>query len=258
MLEAQDLGYRVASRWLLEGVSFLLQPGEVLAVIGPNGAGKSTLIRLLSGELPPTTGQVFLGGKPLSQLSPLAQARMRAVLPQMRHVSFPFTAWEVVMLGRLPHLNGRGEGREDLAKAEEALRLTGAYPLANRRYHSLSGGEATRVDLARVLAQSASVLIMDEPTNHLDPRHVVEVLRLLRQLTKAGSSVLIVLHDLNLAAQVADRVLLLHRGRMAALGRPHEVLSPSILEMVYDIPFMRLEVEGRLLLVPVAEVCCPS
>lgn len=252
MLEARDVGYRVGNRWLLKEVSFLLGPGEVLAILGPNGAGKSTLIRLLSGELTPTTGQVFLGGKPLSQLSPLSQARMRAVLVQVRQVSFPFTVWEVVMMGRLPHLDGRAEGKEDLARTEEALRLTGAFPFSDRAYHSLSGGEATRVDLARVLAQSDSLLILDEPTNHLDPRYVVEVLRLLRQLARAGASVLVVLHDLNLAARVADRVLLLHQGQVVALGKPNEVLSPPILEAVYDVPFMRIDLDDKLVLFPVA------
>jgi iron complex transport system ATP-binding protein len=237
MLEARGLSFRVGHRQLLEGVSFSLEAGEVLGVLGPNGAGKSTLLRLLSGEERPSSGEVRLLGKPLSDYSPLQLALLRAVLTQRREMGFPFSAYEVAFLGRLPHLEGRAEHPHDHQATAQALSLTQAQGLAQRRYVTLSGGEQSRVDLARVLTQEPRLLLLDEPTNHLDPRHQVEVLRLCRGLAQEGWAVVCVLHDLNLAALFSDRILLLHQGTPFALGTPQEVLEPGYLEQVYGLPF---------------------
>lgn len=237
MLEARSLSFRMGRRDLLEGVSFALEAGEVLGVLGPNGAGKTTLLRLLSGEERPSRGEVRLLGRPLGAYTALELARLRAVLTQRRDLNFPFTAYEVAFLGRLPHLEARAEGPRDHQATAHALGLAQAQALAQRSYPTLSGGEGSRVDLARVLAQEPRLLLLDEPTNHLDPRHQVEVLQLCRRLAGEGWAVLAVLHDLNLAALFCDRVLLLHQGTAVALGTPQEVLEPERLERVYGLPF---------------------
>ncbi|PZA06372.1 MULTISPECIES: heme ABC transporter ATP-binding protein [unclassified Meiothermus] len=254
MLLAEGLGYRVGGRTLLQGVSFALEAGEVLAVLGPNGAGKTTLLRLLSGEEPPSEGRVELAGRPLRGYSALELALARAVLTQRRELSFPYSAYEVAFLGRLPHLERRPEAPLDHAQTERALAETQALSLAPRLYPTLSGGEQSRVDLARVLAQEPRLLLLDEPTNHLDPKHQVEVMALCRRLAEGGLGVAVVLHDLNLASLFADRILLLHQGRMVALGHPAEVLHPERLEAVYGLPFaLAQHPSGRPWVMPLAQ-----
>ncbi len=254
LLVVEGLGYTVAGRVLLEGVGFALEAGEVLAVLGPNGAGKTTLLRLLAGEERPSRGRAEFLGRPLERYGALELALLRAVLTQRREVGFPFSAYEVAFMGRLPHLERRAEGPLDHAQTEQALAHTQALPFAPRPYPSLSGGEQSRVDLARVLAQEPKLLLLDEPTNHLDPRHQVEVMVLCRRLAEEGLGVVVVLHDLNLAGLFADRLLLLHQGRMVALGRPAEVLRPERLEAVYGLPFaLAQHPSGRPWVMPLAQ-----
>jgi len=236
VLEARGLGYRLGERWLLRGVDLRVAPGEFWAILGPNGSGKTTLLRLLAGDLRPTEGEVALLGVPLSAYSPEGLARRRAVLSQFRELTFPFTAYEVAFLGRLPHLQGRREGPEDHGKVREALERARALPLQGRVFLTLSGGEAMRVETARLLAQQPELFLLDEPTNHLDPRYTLELLALFRALATSGKGVVAVLHDLNLAALYADR-LLLKEGRPLALGTPEEVLRPELLEEAYQVPF---------------------
>ncbi|GAA5335230.1 ABC transporter ATP-binding protein [Thermus hydrothermalis] len=240
MLEARNLGYRVGERWLIKGVDLAVRPGEFLAVLGPNGSGKSTLLRLLAGELRPTQGEVWLRERPLAAHTPQALARVRSVLSQHREINFPYTAYEVAFLGRLPHLEGRREREEDHAKVRSALVRAQAGDLAERLYPSLSGGEAMRVEAARLLAQEGDLFLLDEPTNHLDPRYALELLCLFRALAYEGKGVVAVLHDLNLAGLFADRILLLKGGRSVAYGAPQAVLHPELLEEVYEVPFRAL------------------
>ncbi len=237
VLRAEGLAYRAGPCQLLEGVSFSLEAGQLLSVLGPNGAGKTTLLRLLSGELRPTAGRVEFLGQPLEGYGALELALLRAVLTQRRELNFPFTAYEVAFMGRLPHLERRPEQPQDHWATEQALERTDAWGFASRRYTTLSGGEQGRVDLARVLAQTPRLLLLDEPTNHLDPRHQVEVLWLCRRLAREGLGVVAVLHDLNLASLFSDRILLLHQGCQVALGSPAEVIRPELLEGVYGLPF---------------------
>ncbi|MDM7323421.1 MAG: heme ABC transporter ATP-binding protein [Thermus sp.] len=254
MLEAQALSFRVGQRRLLEGVNLQVGAGEMVCVLGPNGAGKSTLMRLLSGEDRPSSGEVRLLGRPLSAYTPLELALIRSVLSQSRQLSFPFTAYEVAFLGRLPHLEGRAENQEDHQATRWALELAQAQGLAGRLYPTLSGGEQARVDLARVLAQKPRLLLLDEPTNHLDPRHQVEVMQLCRHLAREGLGVVAVLHDLNLAALFCHRILLLHQGNPMALGTPLEVLRPELLQEVYGLPFAVVRhPSGRPWVMPMVE-----
>lgn len=225
MLEARNVSYRAGNRWLLRDVSFEVRRGEVWAVIGANGAGKSTLLRLLSGELRPHSGEIYCMGRALQDYSPVAIAQLRACLSQERHAVFPFTAAEVVEMGRMPWRGKRRNRNRDAASVTRAMDRAGVAHLRERLYPTLSGGEKARVDLARVMAQEPKVLLLDEPTNHLDGRHQQELLKWCREHASTGGSVVAVLHDINLASRIADGMLLLEAGVAAAKGRPEEVVT---------------------------------
>jgi iron complex transport system ATP-binding protein len=242
MIEARSLGYRVRDKVLLEEVDVCVRPGRVTAVVGANGAGKSTLLRLLSGELTPTAGRVFLDGEPLSAAAVHDVARRRAVMPQSSSLPFPFRAFEVVLLGRTPHVRGR-EGASDRRAAMGALEHAGAATLAERRYPTLSGGERQRVDFARALAQvweaddaRSRYLLLDEPTASLDLARQHELLGAVRRFAREDVGALVVIHDLNLAAQYADDLLILKGGRMAAHGAPWSVLTPEGIHDAFGLP----------------------
>jgi cobalamin transport system ATP-binding protein len=222
----------------LRGLSLTLAAGAFVGVVGPNGSGKSTLLKLLSGYLTPDRGSVLLGGTELKRLSPRERARSIAVVPQEPPLAFDFTALDVVLMGRSPHLPALGvETARDVAIAREAMRRTETEPFARRPLGALSGGERQRVFLARALAQQAPILLLDEPTAHLDLHHQIESLLLLRSLHREqGTSVLTVLHDLNIASLYCDRLFLVSNGRLAAEGAPQQVLTPERLNEVYGVP----------------------
>jgi len=224
----RGLAFAVDGRTLVTGVDLEAVPGEILAILGPNGAGKTTLLRLLSGEWAPTMGSVELLGRPLAALSSLELARVRAVLPQQTVLTFAFRCLDVVLMGRYAALTG-----DDDAVARRAMDTTDSVQLVDRTYPTLSGGEQTRVSLARVLAQETPVLFLDEPTASLDLRHQELVMRTLRGLADAGAVVVAVLHDLNVAARFADRVALLNEGRLHTVGTTAEVLTGPTIEAVY-------------------------
>lgn len=226
-------GYTAAP--VLEDVSFSLDTGEFIGVIGPNGSGKSTLLRAISRALPPSAGEVLLDGQNLYAMPPRWAAQRMAVVPQDTRVEFSFSVLEIVLMGRMPHLRRfAAESTEDYALAREALQRTGTLHLAERSILSISGGERQRVMIARALAQQARVLLLDEPTAHLDINYQIEIMRLADSLRhEANHGMLIVLHDLNLAAQFCDRLLLLHRGRIYAAGSPSEVITRENIRQVY-------------------------
>ncbi|PYG00984.1 iron complex transport system ATP-binding protein [Georgenia satyanarayanai] len=227
-------GARVAlgGATILDDVSLSVRAGEVVALVGPNGAGKSTLLGVLSGDVA-AGGTVTLAGRPLDRWTTTEAAMRRAVLVQRGTLSFPFTCRQVVEMGRAPWSRTPRED-DDAATVAHAMGLTETTALAHRTFSSLSGGEQARVSLARVLAQSAGVVLLDEPTAALDLHHQELVLRLARDRAAAGDAVVVVLHDLNLAAGYADRVAVLDRGRVAAVGAPGEVLQPELLSSVYQ------------------------
>lgn len=237
MLACENLHVRAGWRWLLQGIDLRLAPPQVIAVLGENGAGKSTLLRALAGErLPPgmrVSGGVRLNGKPLAAYGARARARLRAVLPQHSETAFAFTALEVAALGRYAF---GGHGQEDRAIARQALALADAAHLENRELPTLSGGERARVHLAAAFAQlweravaAPRFLLLDEPTAALDLAHQHHVLACVRDFAaQRGIGVLAILHDLNLAAQYADRVLVLRDGRLLAAGAPRDVLTPTL------------------------------
>jgi iron complex transport system ATP-binding protein len=237
MLRAQDLHIHRGRRTVLADLDLQLNPGEVLGVLGPNGAGKSTLLAGLCGELRPAQGQVWLDDRPLIQWAGAERARRLAVLPQSSTLDFAFRVEEVVGMGRLPHQSGRVR---DGQIVEWTLQAADAVHLQGRNYLDLSGGERQRVHLARVLAQlwpgeAGQILLLDEPTSMLDPLHQHTILHAVREFAGRGAAVLVILHDLNLAARYCDRLLLLASGRPVALGTPRQVLRPEPLKAVFGL-----------------------
>ncbi|MCQ6259829.1 heme ABC transporter ATP-binding protein [Pseudomonas sp. Q11] len=237
MLRAQNLHIQRGRKTVLAGVDLELSPGQVLGVLGPNGAGKSTLLAGLCGELRPAQGQVWLDDRPLIQWEGSERARRLAVLPQSSTLDFAFRVEEVVGMGRLPHQSGRVRDEQIVALA---LHASDAAHLHGRSYLALSGGERQRVHLARVLAQlwpgeAGQTLLLDEPTSMLDPLHQHTILQAVREFADHGAAVLVILHDLNLAARYCDRLLLLASGRPVALDTPQQVLRPEPLKAVFGL-----------------------
>lgn len=220
---------------VLRDVDLDVRAGEVLALVGPNGAGKSTLVAVLAGDLAPSSGRVAVDGAELSEWSTVELALRRAVLLQQVNLSFPFTVQQVVRMGRAPWTGLAAAADDDLVTLA-AMRETDVEQFASRVYMSLSGGERSRAALARVLAQQAPVLLLDEPTAALDIRHQEQVLGLARQRAAAGDGVVVVMHDLALAAAHADRVVILHDGSIRAQGPPEAVMTSELLSEVYECP----------------------
>nr|WP_258527917.1 heme ABC transporter ATP-binding protein [Streptomyces sp. NBRC 110611] len=233
--EAEGLEVRLGGRTVLRGVDLTARAGEVLALVGPNGAGKSTLLAALAADLPAIAGTVRVGGLPAGDWSAAELALRRAVLPQSATLSFPFTVAEVVGMGRAPWAGTPAADTDDAA-VTEAMAATEVAGFAGRPFAALSGGERARVALARVLAQRAPLLLLDEPTAALDLRHQELVLGICRERAATGDAVVVVLHDLGLAAAYADRVAVLHDGLIAAQGAPGSVFTAELLSRVYRQP----------------------
>lgn len=236
LLEAREVHYRHArgAPEAVAGASLAVAAGEVVGVIGPNAAGKSTLARVCVGLLAASEGEVLLQGAPLSRLSRRERARRVAFLPQQHPQDLSFTALEVALMGRAPHLGLWSiEGQGDLDRAHAALREADALDLAGRPVTQLSGGERQRVFLARAFAQDAALLVLDEPTAGLDLAHQVLLVNALRRRARQGGGALLVLHDLALAGAACDRLVLLLAGRVVAQGTPADVLRSGVLSPAY-------------------------
>ena len=233
-LVVADVTAGYTGRQVLSGVDLELRQGECVALVGPNGSGKSTILRLLTNRLEPQSGVVTLDGVEVARLKRFALARAVALVAQEPQTPEGFLVEDVVAMGRTPHLGLFGAPSElDRLAVDVAMRDTNTSSLAGRRVETLSGGERQRVVLARVLAQRARYLLLDEPTNHLDLRYQLELLAFARREATRGTGVLLVLHDLNLAALVADRLLLLAEGAILADGTPAEVLDAGLLRLAY-------------------------
>ncbi len=241
-LRAEGISFAYRDQVVLNDIDLAIQPGELVGVIGPNGSGKSTLVKCLSRALTPQRGRVWLDGRELSSLSAQQIARHIAVVPQAVELPPGFTAFEIVMMGRVPHLAWwQNETARDRAMARAAMEATQTWALADRLVNHLSGGERQRVVIARALAQEPQILLLDEPTAHLDIKHQIEVMELVRCLNRErGLAVLIVSHDLNLAAQYCSRLVLFKDGRIYTSGSPRQVIAPDILRKVYGVDLLVL------------------
>ena len=247
-LAVEGLHFSYGSSCIYEGIDLDIERAELLGIVGPNGAGKTTLLKLLSGSLKPDHGHVRVYGADLRSLRPREQARLIAMVPQNPAAPEGFTALELVLMGRNPHLSLlQWEGPEDAAIAHQALRLTGAEEFADRLVTSLSGGEHQRVIIARALAQQAPVLLLDEPTAHLDIGSQAATMDVIEGIRRdAGVTVVAAVHDLTLAAQYCDRVAVLDHGSLLAIGAPRSVMTEEILSRAFgaDICVMDHPVHG--------------
>lgn len=254
-VEASGLRVGYAGREILSGIDLELRPGAVTAIIGPNGSGKSTLLRTLSRLLTPVEGSVTVGGRAIAEMRMRELATLMAFLPQGPSAPEGMTVRELVARGRHPHQSLlRQWSTEDADKVDAALELTGLAALAGREVQTLSGGQRQRAWIALSLAQDTGVLLLDEPTTYLDIAHSVEVLDLVDHLcVDLGRTVVMVIHDLNLAARYADDLVVVHEGRIAAQGSPHQVISERLLETVFGLTSQVIPdpVSGRPLVLPV-------
>lgn len=253
-LDIRVLSVAYGSRPALRDVSLALHPGELLGLVGPNGSGKTTLIRAATGAVAVQAGEVLLDGRAVASLDARRIALRAAVVPQNAALPDPFTALEVVLMGRTPHLRLlQSEGAADLDAARRAMLATDTWDLAERRLGEISGGERQRLLIARALAQETPVLFLDEPTAHLDVGHQAAVLALVLALVRnEGKAVLAAVHDLTLAAQFCDRLVMLHAGRVVAEGDPWDVLAPDRLRAVYGarVRVFPHPLNGRPVVVP--------
>jgi iron complex transport system ATP-binding protein len=249
-LKAEQVSYaysatdRTAPKFTLGPVSLEAHQRELVAILGPNASGKSTLLKLLAGLLKPLSGRIEIDGEDVSAMDLRTRAQRIALVAQESEMLFPLRVWEYVLQGRYPYGRRlRFETAEDCLMAGNALAQVGADALRDRWMDQLSGGEKQRVILARAMAQQPSLLLLDEPTQHLDIGGKVELLRRLRRLADENRyTVIVVTHELNLAAEFSDRIALMHRGKCLSIGSPDEVYQPELLEQVFEAP---LEVEMR-------------
>ena len=256
MIKVSNLSVRLGGRQVIHGISLEAEPGALTAIVGPNGCGKTTTLKAISGELPPESGSVSINGRNLKGLKPGELALKRGVLPQSTVISFPFTVREVVRLGLTA--GATSDARANDRIAAEALEAVDLGGFAGRFYQELSGGEQQRVQLARVLCQISNpvgdgeprYLLLDEPVSSLDIRHQLTIMQLARRFCERGGGVIAVMHDLNLTAMFADRMIMMKAGKIRAGGAPREVLTDETMEVVFgcrmqvsampaaDVPFV--------------------
>ena len=235
MIEANSISFRYLEDWVLQDVSFQVGKGEFIGVIGPNGSGKTTLLKVLYRLLSPQRGEVFFERVPLKKMSQRDIAKKIAVVAQETYPAFPFRVIEIVLMGRSPYLGHLMFEREkDLEIAKKAMEWTEILPISERPLDELSGGERKRVFIARALAQEPEVILLDEPTTNLDIHHQIEFLDLILALNREkGLTILMASHDLNLASEFCDRLILLQKGGIFKMGSPQDVITRENIERVY-------------------------
>ena len=221
---------------VLAGVDLSMADGGFTAILGPNGCGKTTLFKVIARRVAPKSGSIRLNGRPITEYSSRDLAREVAVVAQESSIAFAFTAWEVVLMGRTPYLGRlQTESERDYEIVRGAMELTGTLPLRNRPITDLSGGEKQSVMIAQALAQESGLFILDEPTQHLDLSRQLEMMELLKRLNSEGTTIIVVLHDLNMAARYADTLALMKEGRVVGTGIPAELLTPQVVREVFDV-----------------------
>lgn len=258
IIEALDIKYRYNIDWVLDGLNLKIEQGEIVGIIGPNGSGKTTVLKLLSKVLKPESGNIRLMGRSIASMRQKEIAKIIGVVPQGVSIAFPFTAREVVLMGRSPHLGAlQIERQADLKIADNAMALTDTLELADRNIDELSGGERQRVIIARALAQEPKVMLLDEPTSYLDINHQVEIFDLVKRLNgERELTVVVVSHDLNMAAEYCDRLILLKDGRVYKDGTPRQVITETDIREVYGANVVVLDnaITGAPHIIPVSEL----
>ena len=258
LLRTENIQFSYGTNYVLQQISLEVEEGEILGIVGPNGAGKTTLLSIMSGALKPRSGEVYLNGARLAELQPKERATTVAMVPQNPAIPQGFTALEMVLMGRNPHLGLlQWEGPKDLEICRQVMELTTTWNFGDRLISTLSGGERQRVFIARALAQEAPLLLLDEPTAHLDLGYQSGVLDMIDSIRKeAHVTVITAMHDLTLAAQYCDRMAALHQGTIFALGRPDEVLRPDVVSTTFgaEVSIIRHPVHGTPVVLPTSHV----
>jgi iron complex transport system ATP-binding protein len=250
LVETKDLVCGYEGRAITAPLNLAVPAGRVLGLIGPNGSGKSTLLKTLSTELAPISGSFTVAGTSLRGIKPARVAQTIAVVPQEESHAFRFTVWQIVAMGRLARSQSYFETPADEKAIREALEITDCASLADRSVVEVSGGERQRVLIARALAQEAPVLVLDEPTAHLDVAHVAAFVGTIRQLASQGKAIVLAIHDLNVALEVSDDLILLHHGEPRFQGPSSDLSQGPEVESVYGVRFERIERGGRVSLLP--------
>jgi len=255
MLTATNISKRISGRQILSSCSLELNPGRLTVVVGPNGAGKSTFLKIISGEDQKFAGEIRINGHSLDQLKTRDLSRIRAILPQHSNINFPFTAAQVVEIGRFAHRDGAINDREAI---HEAMTITNTVEFSDRLYHTLSGGEKQRVQMARVICQISArtadprYLLLDEPTSSLDLAQQHVLLSLAKKMCKRNIAVLAVLHDLNLALQYADDIIMMKAGQVVASGPVYDTITEDLIEDTFGHPVKLLNHDGQPVIIPIA------
>ena len=245
-----EFGY--GSEAVLKGISIEIPQGEMLSIVGPNGAGKTTLLRCINRILKPRRGVIMVNGKSIEEMSRREIAKKMGYVPQSTHQVFPNTVFDVILMGRRPHFAWKCN-EKDIEKVLETLKMLGIEHLAMRDITELSGGQQQKVFIARALAQEPEILLLDEPTSNLDIKHQLEVMNIIKSITnERGITAIMAIHDLNLASRYADRVIMMHKGKIFAVGSPEEVLTPENIREVYGVEAEVLcGKDGKPLILPI-------
>ena len=236
MLEIRDLHFSISGKNILDGVSARFAPRGIHGVIGPNGSGKSTLLKNICGIWRPDSGSIHIHGRDCRMISRKELSSLVTLVPQNRTIAFPVSVYDIVSMGRNPHL-GRFEGlrQRDRDSIEQALRLTNIHHLRERNINELSGGEGQLAIIARAIATEAELILLDEPTSELDVKHTLEIVKLLRELKEAGRTMLVSIHDLNLARKLCDTITILSHGRLFFSGPPEEAFSGENMREIFQV-----------------------
>jgi len=249
-IKTENLEFSYSKKRILNEVNMDVYSGELVSVLGPNGAGKSTLIKCIDGLLKTKKGVLKVNGKNIKSIDRISLAKEIGYVPQTSSTVFPLTVFDMVLLGRRPHQKWNSEDL-DRKKVIKALKLMNIEHLAMNHFDQLSGGQQQKVVIARTIAQDTDILLLDEATSNLDIRHQLEVMEIMRDLVDAhGKSVIMIVHDLNIASRYSDRVIIMKNGEVLASGKPHEVITEENINLVYDVEAKISEVEGKPYVLP--------